>query len=405
MGVSYQWPAAPLINPHNPYNPWVWWRSQMPACEKFAYLDHAAVAALPEPARDQLVRWADEASSLGGTAWPHWTRDIEELREKVAHWVNADPDEIALLFNTTSGINLVAEGWPWQPGDQILILAQDFPSNRLPWLRLRDQGVEVIEVDSCEGAMPPEQITQHLTSRTRLVVVSWVDYARGFRLDLKAISQAAHAVGAALFVDAIQGLGVFPLDVREMGVDFFAADGHKWMLGPEGAAIAYVKQDYWDRLHCHGVGWNSVVSRYDFSSHDTTLRPSAARWEGGSANACGLLALRASLELHWSVQSLFGRNAIADRVMELNGLAQKRLQECGANVLSPWQGESRSGIVNFTLPGISPQEIRRYCREQNIIVNCRGPGVRVSLHAFNNESDLERLVRALCELRSSSTLS
>ena len=244
---------------------WNDFRRLMPVAEKWAYFDHAAVAPITAPAVEALRSWLAEAAEDGDVYWLNWAHKLEAARLATARLIGANRAEIALIHNTTAGINLIAEGIDWQPGDNIVTLDDEFPANVYPWLNLQHRGVETRQASTIEGHVEPDAIAQLCDSRTRVVSVSWVGYANGCRRDLAAIGQIAHRHGALFFVDAIQGLGVFPLDVKETGVDFVAADGHKWMLGPEGAGIFYMRREHLDLLRPFGIGWNSVVQRHDFS--------------------------------------------------------------------------------------------------------------------------------------------
>ncbi len=364
----------------------------MPAARRWAYFDHAAVAPLSAPAQQALVRWAEDATINGDTGCPAWARQVEHLRGLAAQMIGAQAEEIALVSNTTAGINLVAEGFPWQPGDNVVTRADEFPSNQYPWLHLGDRGVETrrVEVDE-DGRLDLDRLAAACDRRTRIVTISWVAYASGFRHDLDAVARVAHQHGALLFVDAIQGLGVFPLDVSQTPVDFLAADGHKWLLGPEGAAIFFTRREHLKLLRAVGVGWNSVVHEHDFSRIELVLKDTAVRYEGGSQNSSGLLALDASLALLLS----YGATAISQRVVEVTDLACRRLEEVGAVVRSDRSAAHKSGIVAFELPGRDPQAVRRRCLEQGVVLSCRGGRLRISPHAYNNEEDVERLVRAV----------
>ena len=212
--------------------------------------------------------------------------------------IGAHPEEIALVGNTTAGISLVAEGIDWRPGDNVVTLADEFPSNVYPWFNLASRGVETRRVPTdVSGRLDIDQLAEACDERTRVVTVSWIGFATGYRHDVKRIASIAHEQGALMFLDAIQGLGVFPLDVNEMGIDFLAADGHKWMLGPEGAGIAYIRREHLEKLRPIGVGWHSVMPGQDYTHIELNLRPTAARYEGGSQNNAGMLAFGASLEL------------------------------------------------------------------------------------------------------------
>jgi cysteine desulfurase / selenocysteine lyase len=370
---------------------WTAFRRQMPVAQRWAYLDHSAVAPLSGPARQAILAWGEDATQNGDTNYPAWMQQIEQLRGLAAGMIGAQTEEIALVGNTTAGINLVAEGFPWQPGDNVVTRADEFPSNQYAWMHLADRGVETRRVATDGGRLDLERFAAACDRRTRVVTVSWVAYASGWRHDLDQMARIAHDCGALLFVDAIQGLGVFPLDVRKTPIDFLAADGHKWLLGPEGAGIFYIRREHLRRLRAIGVGWNSVVREHDFDHIELTLKDTAARYEGGSANCAGLIALGASLDL----LSQFGMEAISQRVLALTDLACARLAEVGAVILSDRTGPQKSGIVTFTLPGRDPHAVRAKCLEQGVVLSCRGGGLRISPHAYNDASDIERLIAAL----------
>ncbi len=370
---------------------WDYFRSQMPVARDWAYLDHAAVAPLSGPAQMALANWASDASQNGSAHYPDWSRRVEHLRTLAAELLGAIPEEIAFVGNTTAGINLVAEGFPWQKGDNVVIRADEYPTNQYPWLHLADHGVETRRISAEKGVLDIDQLLAACDCRTRIVSVSWVAFASGWRHDLDQLADQVHKRGAKLFLDAIQGLGVFPLDVRRTPVDFLAADGHKWLLGPEGAGIFFARREHLDLLRPVGVGWNSVRNEMDFSHIELVFKDTAARYEGGSQNVAGLLALEASLEL----LRRFGQDAISRRVWEITDLACQRLAELGAILLSDRSPAHRSGIVSFEIPGRDPHELRQRCFERKVLLSCRAGRLRISPHAYNNAEDIERLIEAL----------
>ena len=370
---------------------WEGFRRQMPVARRWAYFDHAAVAPIPGPTRDALRKWSEEQAGEGATPYPAWLEQFDRLRSLAADMIHATTEEIALVANTTTGINLVAEGFRWRPGDNVVTLADEFPSNQYPWMNLADRGVETRRVPTDRGRVDLNRLADACDQRTQIVTVSWVSFCSGWRNDLQRIAEIAHDHDALFFLDAIQGLGVFPLDVRNTPVDFLAADGHKWLLGPEGAAVFFTRREHLKRLRPTGVGWNSVVHSRDFDHIELAFKDTAARYEGGTQNTAGLLGLRASLDL----LARFGQEAIARRVLELTDLACRRLEEIGAVIQSDRGPACRSGIVVFDLPGRDPNAIRLACLERRVVISCRGGRLRISPHAYNDESDVDRLMEAI----------
>jgi cysteine desulfurase / selenocysteine lyase len=366
-------------------------RQQMPIAGKWAYFDHAAVAPITAPADEAMRRQIQQALEEGDTAWPEWARKIRETRQAAADLIGASPDEIALMPNTTAGINLVAEGLDWRPGDNVVTLADEYPSNLYPWMNLADRGVETRMVATADGLVDYDELAARCDDRTRLITVSWVAFSNGCRRDLTTVGQIAAERGLLFLVDAIQGLGAFPLDVRDTPVDFLAADGHKWMLGPEGAGMAYIRRDRLPLLRPVGVGAHSVVHDQDYTRIELTLKENASRYEGGSTNVPGMLGFGASVRLLQEI----GVENIAAAILDITDYMCERLAEIGLRIVSPRSGEERSGIVSFEFPGVDLLAVRRHCLQQGVALACRAGRIRVSPHGYNNRDDVERLVRAL----------
>jgi cysteine desulfurase/selenocysteine lyase len=373
-------------------NPWKWWRDQMPITAEWAYFDHAAVAPLSGPAAEASRDFADQAARQGDTVWPQWAAQVEHLRSLAAQLLSCDSAEVCMVPNTTAGINLVAEGWPWQRGDNVILPDGEFPSNLFPWLNQESKGVEVRIVPRRNGEILVQDLIDHIDDSTRIISLSWVGYASGFRVDLDSLVEQAHRRGVAVFLDAIQGLGIYPLDLSKTPIDFLAADGHKWLLGPEGAGIAMIRREHLSRLRCGNVGWSSVKNSHNYASPSFELRDDARRFESGSANMIGSAALAASLEMFLSVREHHGAGAIADRVIGLTEQLDESLRAEGATTRLPKSATSRSSILTFRVPGTEPAEIRRRALAKKVVVSCRDGGVRASIHAYNDVDDLARLV-------------
>lgn len=374
----------------------------MPVTQKWAYFDHAAVGPLSGPARDALTAWAAEAAADGDTPWLTWDRQVQTTRSRAAGLINASTDEIALVPSTTAGINLVAEGLDWRDGDNVVVLADEFPSNLYPWMQQASRGVETRTVPTNLGRVDLDALREACDDRTRIVSVSWVGYASGYRQPLEAIADIAHRAGgskgpgALFFLDAIQGLGVYPLDVAQTPIDFLAADGHKWMLGPEGAGVTYIRQEHLERLRPLGIGWNSVANAANFGHVELNLKASAARYEGGSANMPGMHALGASLELLTQQPTADLTGAILD----ITDYLCERLASAGAVVAShrgkePSGHDPRSAIVVADLPDADPVAVRSRLLEAGVVTSVRGGRLRMAPHGYTSYEEVDRLIDGL----------
>jgi len=370
---------------------WQQLRAEMPVARNWAYLDHASVAPLPEPAAEAIRDWCRDAVENGVCNWSRWRAQVEQARKLLAQLLNVPTSEIAIIRNTTEGIGLVAEGLSWQPGDNVVVPAGEFPSNLYPWFNLQSRGVEVRLVTPHPDETLEEAASRVCDSKTRIVAVSWVDYATGRRQDPDEWCEIAHSHDALLFLDAIQGLGALPIDLSTTPVDFLAADGHKWLMGPEGAGTLYIRQERLNTLRPLGVGWNSVRHAGDFTRIDLDLKDNAGRYEGGSYNMAGIIGLRASLEF----LARPGRTAVGERVLELQARACERLEHAGCVIQSDRHPNRSSGIVGFAVPWLDARDVKRHCQQQGVVVNERGGCVRISAHVWNDDSDIDRLVDAL----------
>jgi cysteine desulfurase/selenocysteine lyase len=366
-------------------------RAEFPVAERWAYLDHAAVAPLPRRSGEAIRAWSDDVERNGVVHWPSWERKLQTLRTRIAAMIGGDPDEIAFVGSTTQGIGLIAEGFPWRAGDSVVTAAEEYPSNVYPWMNLAGQGVSLRLVPSRAGRIEIDDLAAAIDPTTRVLTISHVEFASGFRNDLDALATLCHERGVALFVDAIQGLGPLPIDVRRTPIDFLAADGHKWLLGPEGAGFLYVRRDWIERLRPIGVGWHSVVGSYNAPGLDFTLKPSAERWEGGSFNMPGLQALAASIELLTEI----GPDEVSRRILERAEAVRALARSAGWRIFGSNRPDDRSGIVALEREGVDPNVATFKLRERGVAVACRRGRLRISPHIYNNDDDLGRLAEGL----------
>lgn len=374
-------------------------RAQMPVAQSWAYFDHAAVGPLSGPASDAIRKFVEQGTHDGDLHWLQWAQGLANTRERLARLIGASPLEIAFVSNTTDGINRIAQGMNWEAGDNVVLPAGEFPSNHYPWRELQSRGVELRVVPTGpQGDFGPGDIAKACDQRTRLISVSWVGFASGYRCDLDGISEVAKRFGAKLFVDAIQGLGVFPLDVSKTPIDFLAADGHKWMLGPEGFGAMFVRQELLETLRPIQVGWNSVRKPFDYQDVGQSLRSDAQRFEGGSHNLLAAQALGASLKVLEDAGCGANNSALSQQVLAITDRLVELLQKHRAIIHSDRSPGHASGIVSFSFEGFDPVELRKRLIDERIILSCRAGRLRAALHGYNDASDLERLDAALAKL-------
>jgi cysteine desulfurase / selenocysteine lyase len=376
---------------------WAALRDEFPVTRRWAFFDHAAVAPLTSRAQRAMAEYAADLAENGDVHERHWVEHVEEVRRLLAKLLNADAHDLAFIKNTSEGIGIVAEGFPWKAGDNVVTAAEEYPANIYPWMNLADRGVELRTVQSREGRLLLDDVRAALDSRTRILSLSYVEYASGFRNDLDALGALCRERGIYFFVDAIQGLGVLPLDVSQTPIDFLAADGHKWLLGPEGAGVFYIRRELVDLLHPVGVGWNSVVNSRRFSQPEFQLRPNAGRWESGSLNVAGITALGASVELLLSI----GIPVVAARVLELTDYLCARAEEVGLQVFSSRRPGEKSSIVSLIAPEADVGLLVRRCRDAEIVINRRAGRLRVSPHCYNTTEEIDRLLDVLAQASAS----
>jgi selenocysteine lyase/cysteine desulfurase len=370
---------------------WKALRSEFPMTKRWAFFDHAAVAPLSGRAQQAVGDWAADLAANGDANERRWVQRVEDVRRLAGRLLNADPLDLAFIKNTSEGVGIVAEGFPWRPGDNLVTAEEEYPANLYPWLNLAGRGVEVRRVPSRDRRLEIDDLRAAIDGRTRLLSLSSVEFSSGFRNDLDTLGQLCRERGVYFFVDAIQSLGALPLDVQKTPVDFLAADGHKWLLGPEGAGILYVRRELVDLLHPVGVGWNSVVGSRDIGKIDFRLKPHAGRWESGSLNVAGITGLGASLELLLEI----GIPAVAERVLGLTDYLCEQAARAGCEVYSSRRPEDKSGIVSLLVPNSDPRALVKRCRAANVVINQRAGRVRVSPHCYNTADEVDELLKVL----------
>ena len=359
---------------------------EFPLDPDMMYLNHAAVAPWPKRTRDAVAAFANENCRQGARHYPRWNRLEARLREQLRWLINAPSvDDIALLKNTSEGLSVIAGGIDWRQGDEVLISNQEFPSNRIPWQALGEQGVQVVEA-ALDGHDPETSLIAAMKPATRLLAISSVQYGSGLRLDLVRLGRACAERGILFCVDAIQSLGAEPFDVQACGAHFVVADGHKWLLAPEGLALFYCAASVREKLRLHQFGWHMVEAAGDYDHKDWQPASSARRFECGSPNMLGAHALSASLSLFQDV----GLDAVCEQIRQRTTLISDALQARGARLLSPTDPQRRAGIVTFVPNSEPPTDCHRRLQQAGVICALRGGGVRWSPHFYTSPEVIER---------------
>lgn len=362
---------------------------EFPVEENCIYLNHAGVAPWPLRALEAVRQFAGQCVNNGAYYYSEWVQREQQLRTQCARLIGTrNADDIALMKNTSEALSVVAHGFPWQRGDNVLICDQEFPSNRVVWESLREYGVEVRQIP-LHGDHPETTLIAAADRRTRLLSVSSVQYGTGLRMDLALLGRLCRERNIAFCVDAIQGLGVIPHDVETMHIDFLMADGHKWLLGPEGVALFYCHPVWRERLKLYQYGWHMVEDHTNFDRRDWQPARSARRFECGSPNMLGIHVLSASLSLILEI----GIDEIQARVLARSEYLFDRLHaQNSLELITDTRPNRYAGIVTFRHRTRPATALVKELQHHGVVCAVRGGGVRFSPHVYTR---LETLDRAL----------
>lgn len=363
------------------------YRDEFPVTRELIYLNHAAVSPLCRPAAEAMKALADDACLYGSLHYDRWLESYDGLRRSAARLINASPDEIAIIKNTSEGVAFVALGINWHPGDRVIGFREEFPANYYPWLRLESKGVQITWLSIYD----PLEIVAAAIPGARLLAISFVNYLSGFRVDLDALGQLCKENGCFFFVDAIQGMGAFPLDVEASHIDALAADGHKWMLASEGTGILYIRRRWLDSIEPVEFGWTNPANYADYSSRDMSLRPDAGRYECGTLNTIGCFGLRAALDFLLKV----GMENIAANVMCLAGQLEMGTREKGYELIVKRTAQTGSGIISVRHPKLDARAVVSQLKQKRILAAPRQGWIRMSPHFYLNSEDIEQVLNAL----------
>lgn len=362
-------------------------RRDFPVTRNLIYLNHAAVAPLCRPAAQAMEWLSQDALNYGSLHYSKWLETYEGLRTSAARLVNGSPTEIALVKNTSEGIATIAMGLDWRRGDRVIAFKEEFPANQYPWRRLESKGVTITWLNATDSLDALDQAARG----ARLLAISFVQFLTGFRANLPAIGEICQRRGVIFLVDAIQGLGAFPVDVQASHIDALAADGHKWLCGPEGCGILYISKRLQEMVEPVEFGWTNVSGYEDYGGRDMTLRPDAGRFECGTLNTIGCFGLRAAIDFLLEV----GIENIAPVVQLLGDQIAKGVRRKGYEILGRRTPENGAGVVSFRKDGRDAAEIVATLKAENIIAAPRAGWVRASPHFYIEPGEIEKMLDLL----------
>ena len=364
--------------------------AEFPQDTDICYLNHAAIGPWPKRTAQTVANFAQQNMLRGGADYPDWLKVEQRLRRRIAKLIGAaDPADIALTKNTSEGLSTISQGLGWREGDEVIGMAHDFVSNRMVWEALERRGVVYRPVDAIAATDPEGAMIAAITPKTRLLAVSSVHYATGYRFDLERLAYACRTKSVLFSVDAIQSLGAIPFDLTEIDADFVTCGGHKWLLAPEGLGFFYCRPQLRDELQLRQYGWAMRESPYDFDAETWQPAQSARRFESGTPNMMGIQALEMSLSLFEEVGMSFVSQRLAENIDHLAD-ALKAIPE--VEVLTPHEPTKRAGIITFRHPEIARKEVYPTLMQAGVICAARAGGIRLAPHFYTPEAVLNTAI-------------
>jgi selenocysteine lyase/cysteine desulfurase len=368
-------------------------REQFPVTRSKVFLNHAAQSPLPKPVADAIHKYTDDFCKFGTSLieCDRWGKPC------FARLIGARPEEIALIENTSVGLNIAANVLQYLPGSKIVTTDLEYPSVVYPWLR-KNLAAKVHYVKSVDGKVSLDEMERAVDDKTVAVAISHVEYVNGFRQNLRVLSEIAHEHGAYLIVDAIQSVGTMPVNVKTDDVDFLMAACYKWLLSPPGAAYLYVRDDLIEKLEPPYVGWASV-SQEVFKTIDfwdiwsLKLSKTASRFEVGSPSTISFVGAAEAMKMLLD----FGTENIKRRIIKLTDRLIDSVKDLGLELQTPEERQYRSGIVNFKIRKADKVTDKLY--RKGIVVSAIANGIRVSPHFYNTEEEIDKLTEEIKKLK------
>ena len=361
------------------------------------YLNHASVSPLPLATYQAMEKYLRERTFGEVENFDEWLQTIEETRKNISALIYAQrADQITLMGNTSDGLSAVAEGFPWQKGDEIILNTMEFPANIQPFRALENRGVVLIYLEPVDGKITPEMIEKAITRNTKMVSVSAVQYLNGFKADLENIGNVCRSHNIFFIVDGIQALGAVPVSVGSCKIDALASGGHKWLMSPAGTGFLYLSDRLSERLRPYKTGWLSVEEPWELSNFEQDWKPVSSHLETGMLNTVGFLGMNESIKMFLDIGVHHIRKTILDTSRHAIDLIQKQRN---VTIISSVEDNSRSGIVTFRLEDNSdPEKLVESLKKNNISISAREGLCRISAHFYNSSEEIEKAVESIFDI-------
>jgi len=356
------------------------------------WLNHAGISRTSRSVALAMSEYAAEMGDTGALRIDERFQDAMDIKSLAARMLGCEGDNLSITPGTAFGINMVAEGYPWQAGDEVVLCSVEYPANVYPWWAQKRHGVRLVWVDpDADNRIPVERYAEAITDKTRVLAVSYVQFSSGYRHDLEALGRLCREAGCLLVVDAIQAFSIFPIKTTEWGIDALSFGSHKWLLGPTGIGMFYCSPELRSRLQPLFPGASSVKDPFNFLDYHFDLLEDGRRFEGSMPNLAGCAGLQAALELAAGI----GQKNLAMKIRQHSDDLIEVFERQGYQNSSPRGEEEWSGIVSFTHPEVSAEAVFQGLQQEAVITSVRDGRLRLSPHAYHRPEDMERVVLAL----------
>ncbi len=394
MSAAKTSPTRPKTRKREPHTDLLAWRDEFPILQRKTYLNSCSLGPLSRRSMAALDRFQEAWNEHGAQAWyGTWMGELAALREKFARLIGAQPHEIAIAPSVSAALSEIASGLDLGDRKKVVLADMDFPTLAYQWLAREREGVEVDFVESADrSTLPAESFREHIDQRTGLVATSRVFYLSGYIQDVAALARMAHDQGALLLVDDYQGTGQIPLDVKAADVDFLVTGTLKWLMGGQGVAFIYVREELIPRLRPTHTGWWAARDQFQFNTREFSYRDDAQRLEAGTPPMPSIYIASAALDITLEI----GVERVRERTRWLADDLVAKAQARGWKLRSPADGAMRSSIVMLEME--RPDELVKQLSERGIIVDYRPGLLRISPNFYNTVEETDQIIAALEEL-------